>query len=205
DHGLEELGFVPLTGRDVNPQEDAVILADQVDLGAEAALGVAQRMVRRLLQLRRLGPGQDAGSARIFFRPGGGVTGPDDRGVDAPEVVAQAAPALQVIEQPGHEAGPGPVLPPAVEPIIDGLPRAIPLREVPPGGPGVEHPEDAIEDRVMVVPGAPRPAVMGGMGQEGFDLLPKPRVELIAASHGGHPFGIPPPPSYQKNKYSDTA
>jgi len=69
DHGLEELGFVPLTGRDVNPQEDAVILADQVDLGAEAALGVAQRMVRRLLQLRRLGPDQDAGSARIFFSP----------------------------------------------------------------------------------------------------------------------------------------
>ena len=75
DHGLEELGFVPLTGRDVNPQEDAVILADQVDLGAEAALRVAQRMVRRLLQLRRLGPGQDAGSARFFGSSGRSARG----------------------------------------------------------------------------------------------------------------------------------
>ena len=133
------------------------------------------------------------------------MTGPDDRGVDAPEVVAQAATALQVIEQPGHEAGPGPVLAPAVEPIIDGLPGAIPLWEIPPGGPGVEHPEDAIEDRVMVVPRAPRPAVMGGVGQEGFDLPPKQGMEFIAASQGGPPFGIPPPPAYQKKQYSDTA
>jgi CheY-like chemotaxis protein len=52
---------------------------------------------------------------------------------------------------------------------------------------------------------APRPAVMRGVGQERFDLLPKQGMEFIAASHGGPPFGIPPPPSYPKNQFSDVA
>src|SRR3954451_23779771 len=46
---LERLGLVPLPRRDVNGDDHAAAVADEMGLGPEAASGAARRMVRRLL------------------------------------------------------------------------------------------------------------------------------------------------------------
>jgi hypothetical protein len=99
-----------------------------------------------------------------------------------------------MVEQSGDEVGPGPVLAPAIEAIVDGLPGPVAFRDIAPGGAGVQDPEDAIDEGVVIAPGMPAAAVMGGMGQEAFDPSPKTGIEFIAASHGRPPFGTLPPP-----------
>src|SRR5262245_65198416 len=64
---LEDLGFMPLAGGQEDRQDDAAAVAQQMGLGAKAARGAAQRMVRRLLQLRRLMARQLA--AHLFSPP----------------------------------------------------------------------------------------------------------------------------------------
>jgi hypothetical protein len=100
-----------------------------------------------------------------------------------------------MFEQVGDDMGPGAILAPAIEAIVDGLPGSVAFRDIPPGGAGVQDPEDAIDEGVVIVPGMPPAAVMGGMGQEVFDPPPETRIELIAASHGGPPFIGTLPPS----------
>ena len=93
-----------------------------------------------------------------------------------------------MFEQPGDDLGPGPILAPAIEAIVDGLPGPIPLRDIAPGRAGVQDPKDAIDQGVVVLPRMPPTTVMGRMGQHGSDPLPEAGVEFIAASHGGPPF-----------------
>ena len=148
----------------------------QVDLGPEAAPRVAQRMVRRLFELRRL-----------RARPACAV-GPDFFFAPAAARVARMMVASthqrsrpmrpwrsRWSEQPGDDAGPGAVLPPAIEAIVDGLPGPVALRDVAPGGAGVQDPEDAVDEGVMILPGMPAAAVMGRMGQERIDPPPETR------------------------------
>jgi hypothetical protein len=58
-----------LPSREVDRQNEAVAVTDQVDLGAEAATRTPQRMVKRLLHLRRLAPAQPPRDAAFFFPP----------------------------------------------------------------------------------------------------------------------------------------
>ena len=67
--------------------DETVAVTDQMDLRAKPAPGTSQRMVRRLLHLRRLWPAQLLGAARVFFRPRRRLAGPDDGAIDTPEVV----------------------------------------------------------------------------------------------------------------------
>jgi hypothetical protein len=69
-HGrLEELALVTLPRRHVDANDDTVTIANQMDLGAEAAARTAQRMARWLLELRFLTAAQPAWPARLFFSP----------------------------------------------------------------------------------------------------------------------------------------
>jgi hypothetical protein len=129
----------------------------------------------------------------FFFRPPGGASAADDGGVDEPELAAQAAVALEVIEQPGEELGPHPILAPAIEAVVDGLPGAVAFRDIAPGGAGVEDPEDAVEAIAMGLPGMPLAAVVCGMGQEVLDPFPLTVIEFVATTHGWPPFGNRPP------------
>ena len=61
--------FVLLARRHIDPQHDAAVGDEEVDFGAEATARVSQRMLRRLFELRRLGPAQARNDARIFFPP----------------------------------------------------------------------------------------------------------------------------------------
>ena len=66
---LEALGLVALASGHPHGQDDALAITDQVRLGAEATPRTPQRMVRRLLHLRRLGPAQLRRRLGIFFSP----------------------------------------------------------------------------------------------------------------------------------------
>jgi hypothetical protein len=68
-HVRERLRLVPLSGRHDDGQEQATAGAYQVDLGAEATLRPAQRMVLRLRRLRRFRTVLLRRAVRIFFSP----------------------------------------------------------------------------------------------------------------------------------------
>ena len=85
--GLEHFALMRLSGGEMDCDDETVAVTDQMDLRAKPAPGTSQRMVRRLLHLRRLWPAQLLGAARVFFRPRRRLAGPDDGAIDTPEVV----------------------------------------------------------------------------------------------------------------------
>src|SRR5262249_40250038 len=128
----------------------------------------------------------------FFFRPGGGSAGAVDGGIDAPQVALDEAAPIQAEQQGVEDVGPGAVLAPAVEAVVDGLPGAVALRGGGPGGAGVQVPEDAVEKRAVVLPRAAGLAVVVALGEERRDPLPL-GVSKIKAVHGGPPSGNRPP------------
>jgi len=65
--GLERFGLMRLSGCEMDGDDETVAVADQMDLGAKPAPGPSQRMVRRLLHLRRFWPAQLPRAAGVFF------------------------------------------------------------------------------------------------------------------------------------------
>jgi hypothetical protein len=89
----------------------------------------------------------------FFFRRAGGGSGRANVGavdaeqlrVDEPGLVEpQLEPLDDPVEQPTAAQG--------REPVVDGLPWPEPLGQVPPGGAGIEPPEDAVEHQPVVLP-----------------------------------------------------
>jgi len=74
---------------------------------------------------------------------------------------------------------------------VDGFPRPVAFGEVPPRGPGVEDPKDAVDNGPVVVEGVPQFAVMGTVGQEGLDASPLLVREFVTV-HGWPPVGNRP-------------
>src|SRR5262249_48543431 len=136
-----------------------------------------------------LGPPSRAGSSGFFFRPRGGSAGAVDGGIDAPQVALDEALAVQAEQQGVEGLGPGAVLAPAVEAVVDGLPGAVALRRVRPGGAGGQGPEDAVDQRPVVLPGAAGLAVVVAVGEERLEPLPLGVGEVEAIVHGGPPSG----------------
>src|SRR5262249_56606929 len=97
---------MPLSRGEMDGDDETAAVTDQVDLRAEPSPGTPQRMVRGLLHLRRLGPAQSRLAARIFFRPGCRPAGPDDGGIDTPEVVVDLASVVQFVQQRGDDPDP---------------------------------------------------------------------------------------------------
>ena len=170
---------------------ETVAVTDQMDLRAKPAPGTSQRMVRRLLHLRRLWPAQLRPAARVFFRPSRRPAGPDDGAIDTPEVVVDLALVVQFVQQRGDDPDPGAVRPPPVEAFEDRLPGAVAFREVTPRGAGMEDPEDAVDDRTGSVKRVAYLAVMSTVRQEGRDPCPLWLGEFIAA-HGRTRWGNGP-------------
>src|SRR5437764_7888875 len=97
-------------------------------------------------------------AGRFFFRrPGRRAGGPDGGAVDAEQVRVDqpglAQPELEAPDDAVEQAG----LAEGVEPVVDGLPGAEPIRQVPPRGAGVQPPEDAVEHGAVVPPLPARP------------------------------------------------
>lgn len=67
-HGrLEELALMALPRRDVDGNDEAVALTNQVDLRAKATTRTPERMVRWLLELRLFASTQLSRAGRLFF------------------------------------------------------------------------------------------------------------------------------------------
>src|SRR5207237_10206842 len=90
-----------------------------------------------------------------------------------------------------QDLGPGAVCTPAVEAIIDSLPGAIARRGIGPRGAGVQVPEDAVDQRPVVLPGATGLTVVVAVGEKGCKPLPLGVGETVAI-HGWPPWGNPP-------------
>src|SRR5262249_38158356 len=116
------------------------------------------------------GPPSCGRCSGFFFRPGGRDVGPVDGAVETPEVPLNDAGSVQLEQQGVEDLGPGAVLPPAVEAVVDGLPGAVAPWGVGPGGAGVQVPEDAVNQRAVVLPGVAAAAVVVAVGEEALDL-----------------------------------
>jgi hypothetical protein len=87
-----------------------------------------------------------------FFRPARRSAGTDDGGIDAPQVTIDEAVVIEAEQQGIEDLGPGAVLAPAVEAIIDGLPGSVAFRGIGPRGTRVQVPEDAVDQGAMILP-----------------------------------------------------
>src|SRR5262245_20486926 len=90
-------------------------------------------------------PPRRGACAGLFFRPGGGSAGAGDGGSDAPQVALDQAAPIQAEQQGVEDVGPGAVLAPAVEAVVDGLPAPVAFGGCPARGAGVQVPEDAVD------------------------------------------------------------
>ena len=100
--------------------------------------------------------------------------------------MVEQALVVQFVEQRGDDADPGAIATPGIEAAEHGLPRPVVLGKVAPRRPGVQNPEDAVEDRAII---AGRSADLAGVGllrEQGCDPVPLRIGELVAA-HGGLP------------------
>jgi len=78
---------------------------------------------------------------------------PDDRAIDVVDAPVDLASLIRLLLERGQKPVPDPGLLPAVEATGDRPPGTITLGQVPPGRPGLEDPEDAIDDPPMVMVG----------------------------------------------------
>src|SRR4051794_31005503 len=132
------------------------------------------------------GPPNSGGGSGFFFRPGGSLVGTNDRGIDAPQVAVDEPGLIELQQQGVEDLGPGAVLAPAVEAVVDGLPGAVAFGGVGPGGPGVQMPEDAVDQGAVILPGMARLAALVAVGKERLDLRPL-GVRQVVAVHGWPP------------------
>ena len=95
---------------------------------------------------------------------------------------------IEVVEQGGEDLGPGAILAPAPEAVVDGLPRAIAWRDVTPRGTGVQTPEEAVDQAAMRFPRMATTALMAQVWEEPLDAVPLRMVQFVAV-HGKAPFG----------------
>ena len=96
---------------------------------------------------------------------------------------------VEVVQQGGHQVGPGAVFTPLVEAVVDGLPGAVALGYVPPGCAAVQDPENAVEGAMMRQPRMSAAAVVSGLGQQRGDAPPLPGAEFVTPSHDLPPEG----------------
>jgi hypothetical protein len=108
--------------------------------------------------------------------------------VEAPEVTVQETGFVELEQEGVEDLGPSAILAPAVEAIRDGLPRAVALGGVRPGGAGMQMPEDAVDEAAMLLPRMSALAVVVAVGEARLNLRPL-GVRKIKAIPGWPPSG----------------
>ena len=84
--------------------------------------------------------------------------------------------AVVCLDDSIHQPIPDASLAPAVEAIVGGGVRAVPLRQIAPRCTGAQHPKDAIEDPAIVA----RLATSTVLGKNGFDDTPLEVGQVVA-------------------------
>jgi len=170
-----------LTRREVNAQDDPCIRDQEMDFGAEATTGISKRMFRWLRELRRQWSAQAGNFVRRVLGTRCRSTGANDRGIHQPKVVAQAPPLFQILQEMGKDLGPRAIAAPAPEASINSLPATEGPRNVTPRRPGVQAPQDAVEDAMVIFKGSAAATAVSALREEVRDaspLLPRKRVPL---------------------------
>src|SRR5258708_6856149 len=135
------------------------------------------------------GPLSCAGEPRFFFRPSGGRVGAVDGAVETPQIAVDEARSIELEQQRVKDLGPCAVFTPAVEAVVDGLPGAITLRRVGPGGASMQMPKDAVNKGAMVLPGTAPVAVVITVVEGVGNPLPLRIGKVKAVVHGSLPGG----------------
>src|SRR4029453_5503817 len=92
------------------------------------------------------------GSTGSPFPGAGGVLVSPDHGRIDLRMPVQLPSRLRLDAQGGLDPGPGPIGLPTREPLVDRLPGSIALGQVPPGHPGADPEQDAVEARAVIPP-----------------------------------------------------
>lgn len=109
------------------------------------------------------GPPNCRGWSAFFFRSRRRAAGAADSAVHTPQVAAEAAVLVEVVQEFGQDRGPGTIFTPLVEAVVDRLPRAVAFGDIAPRGATVQDLEDAVEGTVVGQPGVSAAAVVPGM------------------------------------------
>src|SRR5207245_4478217 len=120
--------------------------------------------------------------------------GANDGSIDEPQIATQAAAMFQVLQQVREDFCKCPVATPASETPVDGLPRTVAFRNVPPGSAGVKAPQDSVEEAVVVFQGSATAAVVHPVWEERGDALPLQPRKFVPAAHRRLPWGYILPP-----------
>jgi hypothetical protein len=150
-------GLVRLPGGQVEMEGVAMTVAQEVDLRGEAAAGPPQGVIRRLV------------GVFFFSAPGGAPRGAHHRAVDAPQLAVDLAGVDPCRTEAGEDRIERPVGVPLVEEVPGGGPRSESRRQIAPGRPRPEDPEDGVED---LSPIARRASGAGRRREEVLDRFP---------------------------------
>jgi hypothetical protein len=96
--------------------------------------------------------------------------GSDHGAIDVMQVPVQLASGIGLRLHRRQELAPDARPLPAIEAAGHGTPRTIALGEIAPGSSGAENPQDAIDDRAMVMGGSPSLGFLGW--EQGLEPLP---------------------------------
>jgi hypothetical protein len=127
-----------------------------------------------------LGPSRRGRSEGFFFRPSGRSRGTDDGRIDQPQVTVDQSRFVQAEQQDIEDGGPGAILTPEVEAVVNGLPGAIAFGQIAPGGAGMQMPENAVDHPAMVSPRVSGVVIVVGIGKERSNARPLRVGEFVA-------------------------
>ena len=108
------------------------------------------------------------------------LVGADDGAIDKVEQPIELAVRIRLLLEGVEELLPDIRSLPAIEAAGHGWPGPVPLRQVPPGRPGAEDPQDAVDNRAMVMGRSPN--LWFVRWEQGFKPLPL-RVGQISSAH----------------------
>src|SRR3954453_12502042 len=130
------------------------------------------------------GPLSCGGGSGFFFRPSGGRVGAVDGAVETPQLAIDEARLVELEQESVKDLGPGAVLAPTIEAVVDGLPGAVTFRRVGPGGASMQVPKNAVNEGAMVLPGTTAVTVVITIVEEVGNALPLGIGKVKAVVHG---------------------
>jgi hypothetical protein len=110
-------------------------------------------------------------AAPLFSAAGSGLVRSHDRAVDAPKFVIELLRIVHGLLQGEQNLLQGVVGTPAIEVVVDRLPRAELVGQVSPGRAGVENPEDSTHDQLQVASRSTRRCCRREQRLDQFPLL----------------------------------
>src|SRR5690606_2216644 len=122
----------------------------------------------------------------LFFprRPRSGPVRPDMRAVVEKQLPVHAVAVLHLALQRLEQRVKDPGLSPPPVAAVDRRPRPVALGQIPPGSARAQNPENAVQDRPIILPGPPR---LRSRRQQRLDHTPLSIAQLMTSSRNNQP------------------